>query len=364
MALIRPYITEKFISYKVEERTILLSLAIWLKDDYTKNEPIGQIKVRIKEGDIKAFKNPSGYYIFTDLASGNFKYTVCIESDFYFYEEREFDASKIKTEDISLKFENDGPASGATTAMINGAAELQIDDIVEFHNPMGDIEQRRITNIDANNITISWDGGLKYDFTAQNSTVRVLKYLIAEVLLKPKPSYPFPDDVILVRGLIIDTNNKAVSNAQVKVKDRIETKSDKSGEFALYFYEIGLLFDWNKIPESDGGSDRKKLIDFLLQDYGVKWVKTANIEKIDNDKTIKISKQNNLILLKLGNGDKKVILAIDDGRTDEFIVKNAKDALNIFKKLIINIEKETDTKNIEIFLEAMKTKYIGKIAFP
>jgi hypothetical protein len=238
MALIRPYITEKFTSYKVDERTTLLSLAIWLKDDYTKKEPIGQTRVWIKAGNIKAFKNPSGAYIFTDLASGMLIYTVNIESDCYFPEEREFDASMIRTEDIPLKFENDGPASGSINARLENASELHIDDVVEFHNPVGDIEQKKITNIEADNITISWNIGLKYDFSAKGSTVRVLKYLIDEILLKPKPSYPFPNNATLARGLIVDSNNDALEGILVEVEEKIETQSDKNGEFVLYFKEI------------------------------------------------------------------------------------------------------------------------------
>ena len=238
MALIRPYITEKFTSYKVEERTTLLSLAIWLKDDYTKKEPIGQTRVRIKEGNIKAFKNPSGAYIFTDLVSGMFIYTVSIESDFYFPEEREFDASMIRIEDVPLKFETDGPASGSINARLENASELRIDNVVEFQNPVRDIEQKKITNIEADNITISWNIGLKYDFSAKGSTVRVLKYLIDEVLLKPKPSYPFRNNATLARGLIVDSNNDALGGILVEVEDTIETQSDKNGEFVLYFKEI------------------------------------------------------------------------------------------------------------------------------
>jgi len=223
---------------KKTEQDQILSFAIWLKDDYSKKKPIGQTRVWIKAGNIKAFKNPSGAYIFTDLASGMLIYTVNIESDFYFPEEREFDASMIRTKDIPLKFENDGPASGSINARLENASELHIDDVVEFHNPVGDIEQKKITNIEANNITISWNIGLKYDFSAKGSTVRVLKYLIDRVLLKLKPSYPFPNNANLVRGLIIDSFNNAVEGIQVKVENQIETKSDKNGEFVLYFKKI------------------------------------------------------------------------------------------------------------------------------
>ena len=51
MAFIRPYVTEKFTSYKGDSVITRLSLALWLKDDYTKKESVGRIKVLVKEGE-------------------------------------------------------------------------------------------------------------------------------------------------------------------------------------------------------------------------------------------------------------------------------------------------------------------------
>ncbi len=64
--------------------TTNLSVAIWLIDDYTQREPIGKSKVAIMEGNVKAIRNPSGYYVFNDLEAG--EYEVIIESRFYFSE--------------------------------------------------------------------------------------------------------------------------------------------------------------------------------------------------------------------------------------------------------------------------------------
>lgn len=85
MAFTRPYVTEKFTSYKGDAVITRLSLAVWLKDDYTKKEPVGRIKVMIGKGNTEAVKNLSGYYIFTDLAAG--QYPLSYESDFYFSKE-------------------------------------------------------------------------------------------------------------------------------------------------------------------------------------------------------------------------------------------------------------------------------------
>ena len=86
MVLRLPYVTDQFTAYPGDVASTHLSLAVQLTDDYTKKEPMGNIQVKIKEGNINAFKNLSGYYLFTDLAAGN--YNLAVESDFYFPEEK------------------------------------------------------------------------------------------------------------------------------------------------------------------------------------------------------------------------------------------------------------------------------------
>lgn len=85
MAIIFPYVTGKFTAYEGDKLTTILSLAVRLIDDFTERETIGSIKVTIKEGDIKALKNLSGYYLFSDMNAGN--YNVAVGSDFYLPEE-------------------------------------------------------------------------------------------------------------------------------------------------------------------------------------------------------------------------------------------------------------------------------------
>ena len=85
MAIIFPYVTGKFTAYEGDKITTTVSLAVSLTDDYTEKKPIGNIMVTIKEGDIKAFKNLSGYCLFNDFAPGN--YNLLIESEYYFLQE-------------------------------------------------------------------------------------------------------------------------------------------------------------------------------------------------------------------------------------------------------------------------------------
>ncbi|HEC97726.1 MAG TPA: hypothetical protein ENI58_06165 [Nitrospirae bacterium] len=117
MAFITPYFTDKFTAYPGDTIITNLSFAVWLTDAYTKNEPFGHIKVRVREGDMEAAKNLSGYYCFTDLATGN--YTVSIESDLYFPEDTAVDTAALDSRNpvvaIELKPKSSYPFPGHAT---------------------------------------------------------------------------------------------------------------------------------------------------------------------------------------------------------------------------------------------------------
>lgn len=237
MTFVTPYVTDKSTTYKGNAITTILSLAISLIDDFTKKEAIGRVKVIINEGNMNPIKNLSGYYIFTDLADGI--YTVEIASEFYFLEERVIDISKIKTSNLMLKFYTKGPALRATSTKLKDVSKLQQGDVVEFSNAAGDIEQKEIIAIDAKARKISWSGGLKYSFKAADSSIFALKNPVVTIPLKPLPSYLFHGYATLIRGLLLDSGENPVVNAIIKVTDlKIETKSDKMGEFVLYFNNI------------------------------------------------------------------------------------------------------------------------------
>lgn len=86
------------------------------------------------------------------------------------------------------------------------------------------------------------------------------------------------------------------------------------------------LFSWDDIP----GNDNVRLIEFLKQNFGIDWIETAIIEKINNGKTIKVSTQNNYLSLKLNDEQTEVNLEIDDGRSDKFVVKIVNNKLNLY----------------------------------
>jgi len=101
------------------------------------------------------------------------------------------------------------------------------------------------------------------------STIRALNYLV-EINLKPFPSYPFPGHATLIRGLILNSEEDPVEEAQVKVADyEIETKSTKNGEFALYLAEIDEPEMFKKNEES------KKIEIIIKKNDAIKTIKTV-----------------------------------------------------------------------------------------
>jgi hypothetical protein len=98
------------------------------------------------------------------------------------------------------------------------------------------------------------------------------------------------------------------------------------------------LFSWNEIP----GNDSWRLTDFLKSNYDVDWVKTAEIAKIDNIKTIMITAGKNSLSLNLNNENTELNLIIDNGKPDKFIVKTENGKLNIYA----NITKDNINKVI------------------
>ena len=88
------------------------------------------------------------------------------------------------------------------------------------------------------------------------------------------------------------------------------------------------IFSWDDVPGKDNG----RLIEYLEQKYGVDWVRTAKIEKIDNNE-IRVATEKIVLSLRLNNENTKVTLTINKVRTDEFIVKKENSKLNIYKDI-------------------------------
>jgi len=107
------------------------------------------------------------------------------------------------------------------------------------------------------------------------------------------------------------------------------------------------LFSWEKIP----GNDNERLIEFLMQNFNIEWVKAAEIKKIDDGKTIMVTSETNVLSLTLNEEKTNINLEIDDGRTDKFIVKIENHEIKIYQ----NVFKIIDTQFIDLHLEAVRS---------
>jgi hypothetical protein len=195
MDFITPYITDKFTAYLGDVLTTDLSMAVWLVDEYTKKEPIGYIKVTVKEGDIEAVKNLSGYYCFIDMATGN--YTVNIKSDWYFPKETTVDISTLDPKNPAVEIElkpmpsypfpkhatvvrgvvmgTNGPVANADIEVVDKTIKTITDDRGEFVLYFKGIKTEDIT------INI-----IKYgDIRTVNATVEEGKIISLEVISFP-----------------------------------------------------------------------------------------------------------------------------------------------------------------------------------
>lgn len=86
------------------------------------------------------------------------------------------------------------------------------------------------------------------------------------------------------------------------------------------------LFRWDEVP----GRDSEILKNFLIQNVGFEWIRSAIIEKLD-DITIKVSGGDQSILLKLNSEKTRVILTSADIIIDEFIVKIDSGKMKIYE---------------------------------
>jgi hypothetical protein len=85
------------------------------------------------------------------------------------------------------------------------------------------------------------------------------------------------------------------------------------------------LFIWDEVK----GNDSIKLVEFLRQKFGLGWIKTATIEKIDN-LNIKLTAEKNYLFLGLNNEKSLSNLKIDDFRNAQFTAQNEEGKLTIY----------------------------------
>lgn len=382
-----PDVTEKFRAYKSplsdDTRFRDLIFAVLPGDDFTGKEPVGNIRVLMKEGKIKedeeieegepgvvkADKNSSGYYFFKTPKNYDEKrngplpmdYTVKIESDFYFPIEKEnINLPELKKKDLEL-FDK-GPQAKATNSRLKDVSELDKDDVIEFITPDNKKENRKITQVDSKNKIIFWRDGLENDYSKEGSIAIAVRDPVKKIILKPKPAYPFPDNVILTRGCIKKKDINTSKSPKIRVAGRIETMGDERGEFVLYFKDGTYLFDWNKISKSD----ENRILKFLKRKFNISWEENPKIKKI-GETTVAINSAEKYVLLELNNEKTWVDLKFEgNGKTDKLIARTENGKLCIYEQIIVEIFiEQEEAKRIEVsIMEENEKISLGEICFP
>ena len=131
---------------------------------------------------------------------------------------------------------------------------------------------------------------------------------------------------------------KEIKDSDIKYLD-----SDEEGK-EVEVIDKRYLFSWNDVPEKD--SEKRRLINFLVQNpqrrqKDADWIKNAEIEKTDENKTIKVIDKENSIILKRNEEENKVTLQeIRGKKTYEFGFtlkgKEENGKLNIYDTRITN----------------------------
>jgi len=100
--------------------------------------------------------------------------------------------------------------------------------------------------------------------------------------------------------------------------------------YELYEKRNYYLFSWGNVP----GKDIERLKTFLMGDFNIGWAENAEILKNNDDKIIRIFKDENTAEIIIDNQKKEATLKISDGRTSVFDVKNDyyHHTQNIYKK--------------------------------
>jgi hypothetical protein len=136
----------------------------------------------------------------------------------------------------------------------------------------------------------------------------------------------------------IDKNLKSL-------QDKTDLNTEEEEYKKLLEEAKGYLFNWNEIP----GNDNKRLMEFLTREVRAEWVKDAKFEKINNDRTIKVSTENKSLSLKLDDKNTAVTLETDDDKTHKFVAKMEAGKLNVYteKKPFLEEELEKSMERLQ-----------------
>lgn len=149
-------------------------------------------------------------------------------------------------------------------------------------------------------------------------------------------------------------NNRLVYCDGVKYAEELKASEKRINDELYKSDNLKFLFCWDEVP----GRDDDAILDSLKHDFGITWKKKPKIEKIDNDRTIKITTEEDSISLRLNDERTKVYLDTNKNRTDEFIVMDY-DKPDVYKKANVKIWIVPDS----CVSNLMSRDKVGKVLF-
>ncbi len=118
--------------------------------------------------------------------------------------------------------------------------------------------------------------------------------------------------------------NEEISN---ELKKRLEEQGYSLTETAHIKRSLDdkCIFNWREVP----GNDSELLRSYLIDDFGLTWVKTAEFSKTQKDKRLTFSADKHVVEITLSSKRDKISIEFEDGRTYEQPVKKTAGKLNV-----------------------------------
>jgi len=227
---------------ELERKLTSVSLAVQLLDDYAAGEPLGRVSVSIA-GNKAPVKNPSGYYVFTDLPAAT--YDVTVESEFYLPETVAVPtgAPHDRVKRITLIPNGAYPFSSAATlvrGVVKGAggepladAGLQAVSLLPETSAKAKIGPAGATAGDTGLLLVNIAGPLAAGdrlMIRDSNTARIEFCTISG----PLPANPAADPFVL--ALPLKFNHSAGTTLHLLDADSVlNSRTTARGEFVLYF---------------------------------------------------------------------------------------------------------------------------------
>jgi hypothetical protein len=264
MAIVKPFVTPKFTAYAGDVLIAKVLLALRLVDDFLRLEDVNAIQQGREKRDFNR-ENPLGD---VDIEINGPREISVVKNNSGFYCVVLFEADPGKTYD------------GTYTVVIDADENLSDRYLKEELGIV--IKDGKIDKIIQDN----------QDQPAPNP-----KAPVVEVILKPKPAYPFPENTTLVRGIATfpagtgsNTKDTPVVDALVtttfqqlqfdsgeqdyKPKPKtIATKTDRNGEFVMFFKKVAQKTQQIEVKAQKNG-DAGKIIP-----PGIKTLKEGSITR-------------------------------------------------------------------------------------